>query len=135
MAKIQTKTKSKIKASRKKSKETEKQEIKKVLIKKALGYSLDEVVEEYVCDENGQVKLTKRKIAKKFVPPDMSAVKILLSEFDKKINLEELDANAFQDVVMAICGILIVFGVVKMPKQIKKEQEKQQEETNDKNSK
>jgi hypothetical protein len=55
-------------------------EYKTALIKKALGYDATEVVEEYVSDENGDVKLTKKKVTKKNVPPDITAIKLLLGE-------------------------------------------------------
>jgi len=55
-------------------------ELKKALIKKALGYDATEVVEEYVSSEEGEVKLTKKKVTKKNVPPDITALKILIEE-------------------------------------------------------
>ena len=55
-------------------------ELKKALIKKALGYDATEVVEEYVSSEEGEVKLTKKKVTKKNVPPDITAIKILIEE-------------------------------------------------------
>ena len=39
--------------------------IQKALLKKALGYNCDEVVEEYVVDDDGNEILTKKKITKK----------------------------------------------------------------------
>ena len=56
------------------------EEIKKALLKKALGFSSDEVVEEYSLDENGNSILNKRKVTKKYNPPDISAMKILLEK-------------------------------------------------------
>ncbi len=56
------------------------EEIKKALLKKALGFSSDEVVEEYSLDENGNSVLNKRKVTKKYNPPDISAMKILLEK-------------------------------------------------------
>ena len=56
------------------------------LVKKALGYDATEVVEEYVSSEEGEIKLTKKKVTKKNVPPDMAALKILLDENDKPIS-------------------------------------------------
>ena len=35
--------------------------VKAALVKKALGYDATEVVEEYVSDEAGEVKLSKKK--------------------------------------------------------------------------
>ena len=71
--------------------------IRKALLKKALGYSADEVVEEYALDEGGE-KLVKKKVTKKHFSPDVSAVKILLERYyqtyQEKISLmsdEELE--------------------------------------------
>lgn len=54
--------------------------IRKALLKKALGYSADEVVEEYALDD-GEEKLVKKKVTKKHFGPDVSAVKILLERY------------------------------------------------------
>ncbi len=56
-------------------------EIEKALAKKAMGYNLDEVVEEYTVDEAGEEKLIKKKVTKKFVPPDLSSAKVLLEKY------------------------------------------------------
>ena len=48
-----------------------------VISKKAKGYTASEVVEEYVMDEEG-LKLTKKKVTKKHIPPDITAAKLLL---------------------------------------------------------
>lgn len=58
------------------------EEIKNALLKKALGYESDEIVEEYTTDENGNTVLSKRKITKKFNPPDINALKFLLEQSD-----------------------------------------------------
>lgn len=57
-------------------------EIKNALLKKALGFESDEIVEEYVTDENGNAVLSKRKITKKFNPPDINALRFLLEQGD-----------------------------------------------------
>ena len=59
------------------------------LLKKALGYEVDEVTEEYAMEKN-ELKLTKRRIVKKHIPPDYSAVKVLCDYFNDNINLEEM---------------------------------------------
>ena len=59
-------------------------EIKKALYKKAVGYEANEVVEEFVLDESGDYKLSKRKVTKKHISPDLSAVKLLLEKVEKK---------------------------------------------------
>ncbi len=55
-----------------------KKSIKRALKKRALGYDSTEVTEEYQDDGDGGVKLIKRKVVKKNVPPDVSAVKLLI---------------------------------------------------------
>ncbi len=56
--------------------------IRKALLKKALGYSADEVVEEYSLNDGEEV-LVKKKVTKKHYSPDVSAVKILLERYYK----------------------------------------------------
>lgn len=51
--------------------------LKKALFKCAVGFNTSEVVEEYAVDE-GELKLVKRKVTKRDVPPDIKAVKMLL---------------------------------------------------------
>ena len=58
------------------------EEIKNALLKKALGYESDEIVEEYTTDKNGNSVLSKRKITKKFNPPDINALRFLLEQSD-----------------------------------------------------
>ena len=57
--------------------------IKQALLKKALGYSASEVVEEYTVDEEGEKRLSKKKVTKKHYSPDISAVKVLLERYYK----------------------------------------------------
>lgn len=73
-----------------KSKESKLQD---ALIKKALGYDTKEVVEEYI-DDGEKIRLSKKKITTKNVPPDMSAIKLLLMGTDNdylKMSDEELE--------------------------------------------
>lgn len=53
------------------------------LTKKALGFTTEEIIEEYQ-ESDGEQNLTKRKVTKKEVPPDMTALKILLEEINEK---------------------------------------------------
>lgn len=64
------------------------EKLTKTLLKKAMGYSVDEVVEEYVNDEN-ELKLVKKKITKKHIPPDINAAKALL-EKSNEMSMEKL---------------------------------------------
>ena len=54
--------------------------IKKILLKRAMGYDVKETVEEYVSSEEGEIKLTKKKVTTKNVPPDLTAIKMLIGE-------------------------------------------------------
>lgn len=51
--------------------------VKEALTKCAVGLSASEVVEEFTV-ENGELKLTKKKVTKREIPPDIKAVKLLL---------------------------------------------------------
>lgn len=53
-------------------------DIIKTLLKKATGYSHDEVQEEYSVSQEGEMVLTKRKVTKKYYPPDSTALKTYL---------------------------------------------------------
>lgn len=53
--------------------------VKEALEKCAAGLSASEVVEEYVV-EDGELKLTKKKITRRDIPPDLKAVKMLIEE-------------------------------------------------------
>ena len=62
------------------------QDIKQALLKKAVGYDTKEVVEEFALADEGEVKLTKRKVTIKSVPPDITALKLLMDETVKPIS-------------------------------------------------
>lgn len=53
-------------------------EILKILLKRAMGYTYEEIQEEYGVREDGNVVLTKRKINEKYCPPDSAAMKAYL---------------------------------------------------------
>ena len=53
------------------------EEVKKAILKVALGYSVEEVTEEYGAVD-GELKLLKRRETRKDIPPDLKAVKLLL---------------------------------------------------------
>lgn len=54
-----------------------KKQIEQALLKKAIGFDAQETVEEF-SESDGEMKLLKRKVTLKSVPPDVSAVKLLL---------------------------------------------------------
>lgn len=73
----------KTRAVSKKSK-TSRDVVLDTLYKKGVGYIAEEVVEEYASEEKGG-ELLKRKITKKSVPPDVSALKTYL-EYTRATN-------------------------------------------------
>lgn len=71
----------------------EEEQIKKAILKVALGYSVEEVTEEYGVEE-GELRLVKRKETRKDVPPDLKAVKLLMEDKDyASLSDEELEAE------------------------------------------
>ena len=77
-------------------KKSNKKKIEDALIKKAVGYLAEEITEEY-SEGEGETKLVKRKVVKKDVPPDMSAIKILLDGDKEKTLLEFSDQELEQE--------------------------------------
>ena len=70
---------------------------REALRKKALGYESCEVVEEWGVSD-GEMQLLKRKVTKKEVPPDLSALKVYMEEECQKdeyheMSIEELMAE------------------------------------------
>lgn len=59
-------------------------DIKQALLKRAIGFDAKEVIEEYVGGDDG-VKLTKKKVTYKFVPPDVTALKILIDDSEQDL--------------------------------------------------
>lgn len=55
--------------------------VKEALKKCAVGFGTSEVVEEFAV-EDGELKLVKRKVTRRDIPPDIKAVKMLLDDED-----------------------------------------------------
>ena len=66
------------------------QNLKDVLLLKAKGYDVEEVVEEY-SDKDGELVLTKKKITHKHIPADSTFLKLLMEE--QAINKDEEDLS------------------------------------------
>jgi len=64
--------------------------IRQALIKRAVGYDAEEVVEEFSYDESGDQFLNKKKVSSKHFSPDVSAIKILLEYYGEK-SFDELE--------------------------------------------
>ena len=61
------------------------EKIQKALLKRALGYDSSETVEEYAKDGE-DMTIIRKKVTKKNVPPDISAVKMLLENLSDSPN-------------------------------------------------
>mgnify|MGYP003571547368 CR=1 FL=1 len=62
-------------------------DIKELLMKRAMGFEVSETTEEY-SDVEGELKLLKKKVTKKFIPPDSIALKFLLTQsIDDETNI------------------------------------------------
>ena len=68
---------------------TDNNDVKDALYKRAIGYEATEITEEYVGDDDGGVRMVKKKVVSKNVPPDVSAVKLLV-ELDGEEDLKNL---------------------------------------------
>lgn len=74
-------------------KKSKQDKVKDAVLKVALGFSLEEVTEEYDA-RDGELKLVKRRETRKDVPPDLKAVKLLFGEPDAaSMTDEELEAE------------------------------------------
>lgn len=73
------------------------EKLAKSLLKKAMGYTVDEVVEEYV-QEDGDLKLVKKKITTKHIPPDINAARALLERcFTEDDDLKNLSDDELEE--------------------------------------
>ena len=73
-----------------------KKEITEALKKKAVGFDTFETVEEFT-ESDGEIKLVKRKVTKKTVPPDVSAVKLLLDIEGESSPISSLSDEALEN--------------------------------------
>ena len=94
------------KSKKTKKEAKEKQKIVSALTKKAMGFRHDEVAEEYVCTPEGELKLAKRKVTKKFALPDIPAVKILLSQYEDKLDLSAMTEEELKEEKMRLLSEL-----------------------------
>ena len=68
-------------------------DVKGALKKCAVGFGTSEVVEEFTV-EDGELKLVKKKVTRRDIPPDIKAVKMLLDESGiSALSDEELEAE------------------------------------------
>ena len=67
-------------------------EIEKAVFRKAIGYDIQEITEEYSRDN----ELLKRKVSSKHFPPDMTAVKTII---DLGADKDELKTMSDQELI------------------------------------
>ncbi len=53
------------------------EDLNSLLMLKAKGYDVEEVVEEY-SEKDGELVLTKKKVTHKYIPPDSTLLKMLI---------------------------------------------------------
>ena len=76
--------------------EEEKHRLIESMLKKAVGYEAVETQEEYAVVD-GELTLVKRKITRKDVPPDVTALKVLLGDAaGEEIDRDELEREREQ---------------------------------------
>ena len=63
--------------------------IKKALIKKAMGYTSTEIIEEYTNTDEGMV-LQKKKVTSKDIPPDLASFKALFENQTSKGEFDDM---------------------------------------------
>lgn len=73
------------------------------LLKVALGFSVEEVTEEFG-EVDGEMKLLKRKRTKKQVPPDLKAMQLLLAE--KGVSVGEMTDTELEEEKQRLLAIL-----------------------------
>lgn len=76
----------------------EEERLKRILLKKAMGYGVREETIEYVRDGEGDEIVSKRKVSKKHIPPDISALRLLMEHF---YNQEFKDVESMSDEELA----------------------------------
>ena len=66
------------------------EDLKGALKKCAVGFGTSEVVEEFSV-EDGELKLVKKKVTRRDVPPDIKAVKLLMEGDTAELSDEEIE--------------------------------------------
>ena len=80
--------------------------IQKALLKRALGYDSSETVEEYA-KSGDDMTIVRKKITTKNVPPDITAVKMLLDNMrENEHDLSELSAKDLEAEKLRLLALL-----------------------------
>ena len=70
--------------------------LRQARIKKATGYDTDEVITEYVFTDDEE-RIVKKKVTTKSIPPDITAIKMLLSTTEDYNDLSDEQLVAERD--------------------------------------
>ena len=80
--------------------------LKKVLLKKALGYDVKESAEEFSVDSGETLQKTKVKVTSKHCPPDLNALKILLDMGGETNEITDMTDEQLQKEKMRLINLL-----------------------------
>lgn len=71
--------------------EKDQKKVIKALLKKAVGYTTNESTMEYLVNEDN-ITLCKKKVTKKYIPPDINALKVFIemNNVDFKEDLKDM---------------------------------------------
>ncbi|MDE5756559.1 MAG: hypothetical protein K2I23_05655 [Clostridia bacterium] len=72
------------------------------ILRKAVGYDVQEIVEEY----SGENELLKRKVSSKHIPPDMSAIKTILEIKGQENDLAKMSDEELEQLKTKLLGQL-----------------------------
>ena len=61
----------------------------KAIKKLVKGFCLKEEVNEYVLDDKGNKQLTKQKVSRKIVPPNVDILKMLFNKTETQVSFED----------------------------------------------
>ena len=61
----------------------------KAIKKLVKGFCLKEEVNEYVLDDKGNKQLTKQKVSRKIVPPNVDILKMLFNKSETQVSFED----------------------------------------------
>ena len=76
--------------------------VDEAILRKAVGYDVQEIVEEY----SGENELLKRKVSSKHMPPDMTAIKTILEIKGQENDLAKMSDEELEQLKTKLLGQL-----------------------------
>ncbi len=86
---------------------TDLNKLKKLAYKKAKGYTVKEVTEEYSVNADGEMTLVKRRVSTKPIPPDLAALRYLLDNENASDNYSSMTDQQLQDEKTRLLNLLM----------------------------